>query len=93
MHGSGTVYTTTQADIYTKFPVSMRTIPTVSLSSTQIQVGASIYAATSVSGASGVTTDGAFSRVVTGGTMIAGYAAILTNANNASGYLDASAEL
>ena len=93
MHGTGTVFSTTQADVYTKFPVSMRAIPTVSLSSTQIQVGASIYAATGVSGASGVTTDVAFSRVVTGGTMVVGYAAILTNANNASGYLDASAEL
>jgi len=93
MHGVGTVFSTTQADVYTKFPVSMRIIPTVSLSSTQIQVGATLYAATSVSGAAGVTTDGAFSRVGTAGTMVLGYAAILTNANNASGYLDATAEL
>ena len=93
MHGVGTVFSITQADVYTKFPVSMRIIPTVSLSSTQIQVGATLYAATSVSGAAGVTTDGAFSRVGTAGTMVLGYAAILTNANNASGYLDATAEL
>ena len=93
MHGVGTVFSTTQADVYTKFPVSMRTIPSVSLSATQIQVGATIYAATSVSGASGITTDGAFSRVGTAGTMVVGYAAILTNANNASGYLDATSEL
>ena len=93
MHGVGTVFSTTQADVYTKFPVSMRIIPTVSLSSTQIQVGATLYAATSVSGAAGVTTDGAFSRVGTAGTMIIGYAAILANANNTSGYLDATAEL
>jgi len=93
MHGSGTVFSTVDADIYTKFPVSMRTIPTVSLSSTQIQVGATIYAATGIGGAAGVTTSGAFSRVTTGGVMVVGYAAVLTNANNASGYLDATSEL
>jgi hypothetical protein len=93
MHGSGTVFSGTQADIYTKLPVSMRVAPTVSLTTTQIQVGATAYAATAISGASGVTTDVAFSRVTTGGTMTTGYGAILTNANNTAGYLDASAEL
>ena len=93
MHGSGTVSSSVDADIYTKFPVSMRAIPSVSLSATQIQVGATVYAATGVGGAAGVTTSGAFSRVTTGGVMVVGYAAILTNANNASGYLDATSEL
>ena len=93
MHGSGTVFSTTQADIYTKFGTTMRAIPTVSVNATQVQVGATTYAVTAISGASGITVDNAFSRVTTGGTMITGSGAILTSANNTGGYIDASAEL
>ena len=93
IHGSGTVFSSTLCDIYAKFPVSMRTAPTVTLSTCVIQVGGTSYAVTGVSGANGVTPDASFTRCTTAGVMVVGNAAILTNNNSAAGYLDASAEL
>jgi len=92
MHGSGTVFSATLADIYVKLPISMRTAPTISISATQIQVGGTNFTPSAISGASGITTDTAFARLTSSG-MTTGQAAILINNNNAAGYFDASSEL
>ena len=93
IHGSGTVFSSTLGDIYVKLPVSMRISPTVNVSSCVLQTGAVSYAVTAVSGANGVTPDAAFVRCTTAGVMVAGNAGILTNNNDASGFLEAVAEL
>ena len=92
MHGAGTVFSATLADIYVKLAVSMRTAPTISISATQIQVGGSNFVPSGISGASGITNDVAFARLTSSG-MTTGQAAILTSNNNSAGYFDASSEL
>ena len=92
MIGSGMVYTTTQADISIPLKVSMRATPTISQSTTTIQVGGALYASTGI-GDAGSTPNVIFARISNAGTMTAGYGANFQSNNNAAGYFAASAEL
>ena len=92
MIGSGIVYTTTQADISIPLKVSMRATPTISQSTTTIQVGGALYASTGI-GDAGSTPNVIFARISNAGTMTAGYGANFQSNNNTAGYFAASAEL
>ena len=95
IHGSGTIFQTTNADICMDLPVQTRSVPTVATANTAIQAGATTYAVTGISEVSG--TDGGldrlFLRCSTGGTMTVAQACILTNNNNAGGKITVSSEL
>ena len=92
MIGSGMVFTTTQADISIPLKVSMRATPTISQSTTTIQVGGALYASTGI-GDAGSTPNVIFARISNAGTMTAGYGANFLSNNNTAGYFAASAEL
>ena len=92
MIGSGIVYTSTQADISIPLKVSMRATPTISQSSTTIQVGGTLYTSTGI-GDAGTTPNVIFVRISNAGTMTVGYGAELLSNNNTAGYFAASAEL
>jgi len=95
IHGSGTIFQTTNADICMDLPVQTRSVPTVATANTAIQAGATTYAVTGISEVSG--TDGGldrlFLRCATGGTMTVAQGCILTNNNNAGGKITVSSEL
>jgi hypothetical protein len=96
MHGSGTVLDGTQGDVYVKFPVSMRTSPTLGVSgsaSTAVQVGPNVYPITSITGVGGTGLDTAFVRCTTAGTMTASSGCLFRNDLNATGFFEVSAEL
>jgi len=95
IHGSGTIFQATNADIYFQLPVQTRSVPTVAQSNTVIQAGGSSYAVTGISEVSG--TDGGLDRLflrcdVTG-SMTVGECGILTNNNNAAGKITVSSEM
>ena len=92
MIGSGMVYTTTQADISIPLKVSMRATPTISQSSTTIQVGGTLYTSTGI-GDAGSTPNVIFARISNAGTMVIGSGANLSSNNSTSGFFAASAEL
>jgi hypothetical protein len=96
IHGSGTVLSGTDGDVYVKYPVSMRTSPTMGVSgssSTAIQVGSTVYPVTSITGVGGTGLDSAFVRCATAGTMTANSGCLFRNDLNANGFFEVSAEL
>jgi len=92
MMGSGMVFTSTQADISIPLKVSMRSTPTISQSTTVIQVGGTLYSVTGI-GDAGSTPNVVFARLSNAGPMTVGYGANFSSNNNTSGYFAASAEL
>ena len=92
MMGSGMVFTSTQADISIPLKVSMRSTPTISQSTTVIQVGGTLYSVTGI-GDAGSTPNVVFARLSNAGSMTVGYGANFSSNNNTSGYFAASAEL
>ena len=95
IHGSGTIFQATNADIYFHLPVATRSTPTVATSNTVIQAGGSSYAVTGISEVSGADggLDRLFLRCATGGTMTVAQGCILTNNNNAAGKVTVTSEL
>jgi hypothetical protein len=94
MHGIGFAFDTNTCDIYSKFPVSMRAAPTMSVSAgLTVQVQTTQYALSGLVNTNGTNVDTAFLRCDTSGSFTAGDGASLISNDDASQYLAASAEL
>ena len=86
---SGVCVNTTQTNQYIKYPVSMRVAPTISQSSTYVNIGSGSYAVTAF-GTSYIGVDSALVAVNTGGSLVSQAGAIwIIN----TGYVDGSSEL
>jgi hypothetical protein len=90
--GSGVSTATTSAAIVVKYPVRMRAAPTLSQSNAGLYDGGSIPAVTSVSG-SYYGDESVFANITVASGLTLGRGCILCGANNASAYIDLSAEL
>ena len=90
--GNGFAFSTTQADIFVPLKVTMRTTPTITSSTTAIQIVATVYAVTSV-GDVGSTFNTVFLRISTAGTFTAGQGGEWLGNNSTASYAAFSAEL
>ncbi len=90
--GNGFAFSTTQADIFVPLKVTMRTTPTITYSTTAIQIVATGYAVTSV-GDVGSTFNTVFLRISTAGTFTAGQGGLWSGNNSTASYAAFSAEL
>jgi len=90
--GSGVSTATTSAAIVVKYPVRMRSAPTISQSNVGLYDGGSIPAVTSISG-SYFGDESVFANVNVASGLTLGRGCILCGANNASAYIDFSSEL
>ena len=90
--GSGVSTATTSAAIVVKYPVRMRSAPTISQSNTGLYDGATIPAVTSIGG-SYYGDESVFTNLNVASGLTLGRGCIWCGANNASAYIDFSSEL
>lgn len=90
--GSGVSTATTSAAIVVKYPVRMRSAPTISQSNTGLYDGATIPAVTSIGG-SYYGDESVFANLNVASGLTLGRGCIWCGANNASAYIDFSSEL
>ena len=90
--GNGFAFSTTQADIFVPLKVTMRTTPTITSSTTAVQIVGTGYAVTSV-GDVGSTFNTVFLRISTAGTFTAGQGGLWSGNNSTASYAAFSAEL
>ena len=91
IHGSGAVFDTDSSDIVIRYPVNMRTAPTVTFSNVACASN-SEKAVTAINDV-GSTLTTAFLRCDHSSGFTAGYGAVLYNGNNANGFVRFSSEL
>ena len=93
--GAGHLQTTTAADVFVKTPVTMRTAPTMAAANAtsyfQVAAAAATNSYSTIGNFYGQGTEGVLARVTVSG-YTAGQGCVLT-LNNASAYLEGSAEL
>jgi hypothetical protein len=90
--GSGVSTATTSAAIVVKYPVRMRSAPTISQSNTGLYDGGSIPAVTSIGG-SYYGDESVFANLNVASGLTLGRGCLWCGANNASAYIDFSSEL
>ena len=90
--GFGVAYSTTQANIYSALPVSMRAIPTISGSTVRIYSGTLAFTVTGFDSSLSTKNVGSLGVTVASG-LTAGQGYYFQANNNTSGYVDYSAEL
>jgi hypothetical protein len=91
IHGSGAVFDTDSSDIVIRYPVNMRTAPTVTFSN--VACASNSEKAVIAIGDVGSTLTTAFLRCDHSSGFTAGYGALLYNGNNSSGFVRFSSEL
>jgi hypothetical protein len=91
IHGSGAVFDTDSSDIVIRYPVNMRTAPTVTFSN--VACASNSEKAVIAIGDVGSTQTTAFLRCDHSSGFTAGYGAVLYNQNNANGFVRFSSEL
>jgi hypothetical protein len=91
IHGSGAVFDTDSSDIVIRYPVNMRTVPTVTFSN--VACASNSEKAVTAIGDVGSTLTTAFLRCDHSSGFTAGYGAVLYNGNNANGFVRFSSEL
>jgi hypothetical protein len=91
IHGSGAVFDTDSSDIVIRYPVNMRTAPTVTFSN--VACASNSEKAVIAIGDVGSTLTTAFLRCDHSSGFTAGYGAVLYNGNNSSGFVRFSSEL
>jgi len=92
MHGSGMVFDADSSDISVRYPVNMRSTPTISFSALDAASGGTGKTVTAINEV-GSTQTTAFLRCDHSSGFTIGYGAMLYNANNANGFLRFSSEL
>jgi hypothetical protein len=92
MHGSGMVFDADSSDISVRYPVNMRTTPTITFSALDVSSGSTGKTVIAIIDA-GSTQTTAFLRCDHSSGFTIGYGAVLYNANNANGFLRFSSEL
>jgi hypothetical protein len=90
--GSGVVTSTASAAFYVKYPVRMRSAPTISQSNTGLYDAGGVFAVTSIGG-SYYGDETLFSNVNVASGLTLGRGCLWCGNNNASAYIDLSAEL
>ena len=90
--GSGTVVSSTLADVYIKYPVQMRASATLTQSNTKVNAGITGPAVTSIS-STYPGTDSSYVSLNTNTGLTVGQGAVFLANNNANAYIDFSAEL
>ena len=93
MHGTGMIFDSDNSDIYVKFPVNMRALPTVTFSNLNCVSGGTPSNVTAINDVGGTSFTTAFLRCDHGSGFTAGNGSMLYSANSASGFLRFSSEL
>ena len=90
--GSGAAYTTTAAQVYIKYPVTMRATPTFNGSNLGINTGSASLAVTAIA-SSYLGTDSGTQQFSVASGLSGGQAVLLAGNNSTSAYIDLSSEL